>query len=84
MASVSMFVDGGGNMANPLKTIRLHCLDCSNGSYLEVQNCPCTNCKLYPYRFGKNPDRKPKKMSEENKLKAAERLRKAREAKDVL
>ena len=37
-------------------------------------------CWLHPYRFGKNPARKP--MSEENRLKAAERGRKLRATKD--
>lgn len=39
----------------PMKAIRAKCLDCMCGSYAEVKLCPCDNCPLYPYRFGKRP-----------------------------
>lgn len=39
----------------PMKAIRLKCLDCMCGSAHEVRLCPCLNCPLYPYRFGKRP-----------------------------
>lgn len=42
----------------PLKAIRLKCLDCSDMSYREVEKCEFTECPLYPFRFGKNPNRK--------------------------
>lgn len=42
----------------PVKSIRKHCLDCSGGSVSEVRNCVLTDCPLYSYRFGKNPNRK--------------------------
>ena len=42
----------------PLKAIRLKCMDCSNQQYKEVELCPCTDCPLYPFRFGHNPNRK--------------------------
>ena len=38
-----------------LKAIRHKCLDCSNGNQVEVRLCPCTDCSLYPYRFGHKP-----------------------------
>lgn len=41
----------------PLKAIRAKCLDCVCGQANEVRLCPCTDCSLYPYRFGKNPHR---------------------------
>lgn len=41
----------------PLKAVRLKCLDCSNGSSNEVKLCPVEKCPLYPFRFGKNPNR---------------------------
>lgn len=53
------------NIKSPLKAIRAKCLDCVCGSVNEVKLCPCTDCSLYPFRFGKNPFRKP--MSEERK-----------------
>jgi len=42
---------------SPLKAIRLKCLDCSCGSSNEVKLCPAEKCPLYPFRFGKNPNR---------------------------
>lgn len=42
---------------SPLKAIRLKCLDCCCGSSNEVKLCPVTSCALYPFRFGKNPNR---------------------------
>lgn len=32
--------------------IRDKCMDCSNGQFSEVENCPITRCPLYLYRFG--------------------------------
>lgn len=40
---------------NPVKAIRLKCLDCSGGSSTEVAQCLLTHCALYPFRLGKNP-----------------------------
>jgi hypothetical protein len=51
----------------PLKAIRAKCLDCCVDSGKEVRLCPCgpgsllespEPCPLWPYRFGKNPNRK--------------------------
>lgn len=41
----------------PLKAIRAKCLDCCCGNSAEVNRCPCTDCSLYVFRFGKNPNR---------------------------
>jgi len=52
----------------PLKAIRAKCLDCSNGSFQEVKNCPIVACPIYPYRLGKRPiksDVEPIDSSEE-------------------
>lgn len=43
-------------MLTPMKAIRAKCLDCSCGSANEVKHCPITNCPLFPYRSGKNPN----------------------------
>ena len=40
---------------NPLKAIRLKCLDCTFGSSPEVQRCHIEECPLWPFRFGRNP-----------------------------
>jgi len=63
---------------SPLKAIRAKCLDCSDTSN-EVKLCPVTNCPLYPFRFGKNPYRTKRELTEEQKAKMAERLSKARQ-----
>lgn len=54
-------------MPTPLRSIRLKCLDCCCDSALEVRLCPCTDCALYIYRFGKNPHRR-RKASEGHSL----------------
>lgn len=42
----------------PLRSIRQKCLDCSAGSAQEVRLCPVVSCALYPFRLGRNPNRK--------------------------
>jgi len=59
---------------NPLKAIRKNCLACSGGSAVEVKECTITTCPLYPFRFGKNPGRKP--MSEERRKEVSKRFKK--------
>ena len=65
-------------ITNPVKAIRAYCLECSCGAVSEVTNCPVYKCPLYPFRFGKNPYRQRRKMSEEEKQVLADRLREAR------
>lgn len=43
---------------SPVKSIRKFCIRCSGNSPKGVRLCPVTECSLYPYRFGKNPNRK--------------------------
>ncbi|MDD2656852.1 MAG: hypothetical protein PHQ18_04810 [Patescibacteria group bacterium] len=43
---------------SPLKSIREKCLDCMGGQPKEVRVCESIDCALYPYKFGKNPNRK--------------------------
>lgn len=59
---------------NPVKAIRLKCLDCSGGSSEEVKKCYIPECPLYPFWLGKNPFRKP--MSEEQRKRCSERAKK--------
>lgn len=40
----------------PIKAIRLKCLDCCCGSSHEVKLCTVTQCPLYLFRLGKNPN----------------------------
>lgn len=44
----------------PIKAIRAKCLECMCGQATEVRLCPITDCSLYPYRMGHNPNRKGK------------------------
>ena len=68
------------DITSPLKAIKQNCIDCSGGSANEVKLCPCTNCPMYPFRFGKNPYTK-RVFTEEQKEASRERLKKVREAK---
>jgi hypothetical protein len=63
---------------SPGKAIRAKCIDCSGGSSEEVRVCTVKKCPLYPFRFGKNPFRTVRVMSEEQRAAARERLAKAR------
>lgn len=64
---------------NPVKAIREFCLDCCGGSGTEVRECPSLNCALYPFRFGKNPYRAKREMTEEQRKAAVTRLAEARQ-----
>jgi hypothetical protein len=66
---------------SPIKAIRAKCLDCCGGSSNEVKLCPATECPIYAFRFGRNPYRTVRVMTEEQKAAASERLRLAREQK---
>ena len=46
------------NHLTPIKAIRAKCLECSGGQPSEVRECLITDCPLYPFRMGKNPNRK--------------------------
>ena len=45
------------NFKTPIKAMRAKCLDCCCGSPKEVRLCPVIECALYPYRFGRRPDK---------------------------
>ena len=72
----------GGKLPSPLKAIRSKCLSCSLTSN-EVKECTVETCPLFHYRLGKNPNRKPRKMTEEQRVVAVERLKKARELRGL-
>lgn len=56
----------------PIKAIRAYCLGCSCGSASEVRLCPITDCELYPYREGHNPNYKPREYSDEERARMRE------------
>ncbi len=66
---------------NPVKVIRDKCLDCCTGSSKEVEVCAVKKCPLWPFRFGRNPYREKRELSEEQRRAAAERLLTARARK---
>ena len=80
-------VESGGyreaDISTPMKAIRPKCLDCSGGSADNVKHCTISDCPLYPMRSGKNPFRKPRQLTEEQRQVMANRLRHAREARIV-
>lgn len=63
---------------NPVKAIRQKCLECGEGSANEVKLCPVERCTLYPFRFGKNPYRQKRELTDEQREKMAERMRRIR------
>lgn len=73
--------DGNSKTMTPMKAIRAKCLDCCGGQYSEVKLCPATNCPLYDFRLGKNPNRKPRNLTEEQREALRERARKAQAAR---
>ena len=66
---------------NPVKAIRKFCLECSGDSSAEVKGCTAPNCPLYPFRLGKNPYRKKREMTAEQREAAKIRLAEARKMK---
>ena len=41
----------------PIKAIRKKCLDCTCGHVKEVRLCQAVECALWPYRFGRRPNK---------------------------
>ena len=52
---------------NPIKRIREYCIQCVADQPKEVELCPITDCPLYDFRFGKNPFRAKRELTEEQK-----------------
>lgn len=67
-------------IVSPLKAIRMNCLECCGCEY-EVGLCSHIDCVFHLFRFGKNPNRTGRKLTEEEKQKRAEQLRAARKPK---
>jgi hypothetical protein len=43
---------------SPLKSIKKYCYECSGNSKKNVRECHITDCPLFPFRQGRNPNRK--------------------------
>ena len=67
----------GEKIQNPVKAIRSYCLECV-GSSPEVEKCPLSSCELYPFRFGSNPYRTRRELTEEEKETLRKKLEFAR------
>lgn len=65
----------------PMQAIKAKCLDCNCGQAKEIKLCTETSCPLHAFRLGKNPNRKAREYTPEQREAAAERMRKARELK---
>ncbi len=68
-------------MATPLSAIHNFCISCMGDQPRLVKECSTKSCPLWPYRTGHNTNSK-RTMTEEQRQMAAERLKKAREAKN--
>lgn len=68
-------------IVSPVKAIRAFCLDCSGDSAAEVKSCTSQKCPLHAFRFGKNPYKKKREMTEEQRRAAVERLKAIRASK---
>ena len=73
----------GNKIVSPLKAIKVYCYRCSGDSHAEVKRCTGEDCPLFMFRMGKNPYRKKKVLTEEQRNKAAERFAKARAKKQA-
>ena len=67
---------------SPLKAIKAKCIDCV-GSLSEVKLCVCKKCAIFPFRLGKNPFRKTREFTEDQKQQIAERMKTARQSKQT-
>lgn len=67
---------------SPQKAIVNFCISCMGYHKSYVKECPALNCPLYDFRLGKNPYRKSREYTEEEKEQLKERARKARESKN--
>lgn len=65
---------------NPVKAIRLKCLDCSGGSREEVKLCVIPECPLYPFRLGRNPFRTvvKRELTDEQRAELKDRMERLR------
>ena len=61
-------------ITSPLKAIRAKCLDCCCEQLNEVKYCPASNCPLHPFRFGRNPFRAKRELTDEQKEVLRQRL----------
>lgn len=73
----------GEEVRNPVKAIRRHCMECVCGSPYAIESCSAYSCLLYPFRFGTNPYRSSKELSEDEKNELVKRLKEAKNKQAV-
>lgn len=66
---------------SPLNAIKEYCIRCSGDSYSEMKRCSSEDCPLFCFRLGKNPFRKKRQLTDEQKARVAERFKQYRESK---
>jgi len=49
---------------NPVKAIRAKCIDCCGNMPSLVADCDIQSCAIHPFRMGRNPFRKQRKIGE--------------------
>lgn len=64
----------GERITSVLKAIKKKCLNCCAYQRDEVKYCSATSCELWPFRLGRNPYRKKRNLTEEQKQKIKERM----------
>ena len=60
----------------PLRAIKAHCYQCCGDSANEAKLCPAETCPLHKFRLGKNPYRKIREYTEEERQAVAARFAK--------
>ena len=78
----SAFRDGDGIRKSPLKAIRAKCRDCCCGSTLDIRYCTATECPLHSFRFARNPFRKKRELTDDQRHAIATRLASGRMKSD--
>lgn len=54
---------------SPLVAVRKKCLECMENSAKRVKECECSDCPTFHLRLGKNPFRRSRVVSEDEKKK---------------
>jgi hypothetical protein len=77
---VNEFVEAGIDGAAVLEVIRAKCLDCCVYQPEEVRKCVAVRCPNWPYRMGTNPFRAKVDLSDEERARRSENLKRVRQA----
>jgi hypothetical protein len=48
-------MERNNNRLTPMKAIRKHCLECGEGTPMDVKACPIYKCRLWKFRLGRRP-----------------------------